>query len=405
MPGLTHAVPSTRPSRLADAMNMSTQHISPAHLLPASKVEGLHLFQPQHPFNMHQSSPASSHRSAQSSNRPRAVSAASVTNTPDYRVWSQGLNMIDDNHAGDRSLGPCRSPLPLISTPDLDDAASVFSVGAYCRDDNAYTPRIDDHVPLEGIVMSVPSTPRMERQNSEATLSLSNHLDSSPTITSLGTILHPDSPSSIRRSRRPAPLKLEHVHRSPTPSPIMQGPAGEAEGVVCVPSSSGDQEHLHISRGVANVPPRVTPPTVPEVEYVKGIELQLWIDQEEYRMIRPVFRFKKHSQRPRQRPPNTSQRDRFTSNIGELGIIELRMASRDVGAFHVGVSDTVPNLVTFTDLSNRKHFQTLVSEESSLTTMILPIICRKLSFYHSLKMVSILLMAWRSVGGRRLPQD
>jgi hypothetical protein len=94
----------------------------------------------------------------------------------------------------------------------------------------------------------------------------------------------------------------------------------------------------------------MTPLVAPEVGYVKGIDVQLWIDQEEYRMIRPVFRFKKHSQRPRQRLTSTGVGDRFTSNIGELGLVELRMTSRDVGAFHVGVSDSVPNLIAFTYL-------------------------------------------------------
>jgi hypothetical protein len=240
----------------------------------------------------------------------------------------------------------------------------------------------------------------VEQVNSEATLSLSTHLSKSTTITTLGAILRPDSPSNIRRSRRPAPLNLEHVHRSPTCSPIVQGPAGEAEDVMCVPSNRGDRGHPRISRRAADVLPRVTPPVVPEVEHVKGIDLQLWIDQEEYRMIRPVFRFKKHNQRPKQRPPSTGVGDRFTSNIGELGLVELRMVSRDVGTFHVGVSDSVPNLVPFTDHCNRKHLQKPVSEELLSTTMILPTICRRLSCCRSLRMASIQSMAWRSAGER-----
>ncbi len=234
---------------------------------------------------------------------------------------------------------------------------------------------MDDHAPPDDMVISIPSTPRVEQENPEATLSLSTHLSKSATITTLSAILRPDSPSSIRRSRRPAPLNLEHVQRSPTCSPLVQWPANEAEDPMCVPSNRGYREHPRISRRTADVPPRVTPLVVPEVEHVKGIDLQLWIDQEEFRMIRPVFRFKKHS---KQGPPSTGTGDRFTSNIGELGLVELRMTSRDVGTFHVGVSDSVLNLVVFTDLCNRKRLQTPVSEELLSTTMMLPIICRRL---------------------------
>jgi hypothetical protein len=312
---------------------------SPACLLLAFENERLHSLQQQQPPNMYQSSPPSPHRSTHSPNRHRAVSAASVTNAPDYRVWSQGLNTIDYIHAGD----PDGLPPPLRPTPELDDSASVFSLGAYCRDDNACTPRIDDHPSPDDIVISIPSTPRVEQLNAEATLSLSTHLSKSATITTLSSILRPDSPSNIRRLRRPAPLNLEHVQQSPTCSPVVQGPPGEAEDLMCAPSSRGGREHPRISRRKADVLPRVTPPVVPEVEHVKGIDLQLWIDQEEYRTIRPVFRFKKHSQRPKQRPPSTGTGDRFTSNIGDLGLVELRMVSRDVGTFHVGVSDSVPN--------------------------------------------------------------
>lgn len=354
---------------------------------------------------MYQSSPPSPHRSAPSSNRPRAVSAASVTNAPDYRVWSQGLNIMDYNHAGDRSSGPDGPPPSTRPTPDIDDSASVFSFGAYCRDDNACTPRIDDHAPPDDMATSIHSTPRVEQLNSEATLSLSTHLSKSATITTLSAILRPDSPSSIRRSRRPAPLKLEHVQRSPTCSPLAQGLSNEAEYLMCVPSTRGDREHPRISRRTADVLPRVTPPVVPEVEHVKGIDLQLWIDQEEFRTIRPVFRFKKHSQRPKQRPPSTGTGDRFASNIGELGLVELRMTSRDVGTFHVGVSDSVPNLIVFTDLCNRKLPQKPVSEEWLSTTMMLPTICRRLQCYRSLRMVSIQSMVWRNAGGRSPLRD
>jgi len=325
-------------------MKVPTQHTtSPARLLLAFENERLHSFQQhqQHPPDVYQSSAPSPYRSTRSSNRPRAVSAASVTNAPDYRVWSQGLDTMDYNHAGDQLLGP-DGPPPR-PTPDLDDSASVFSFGAYCRDDNACTPRIDDHSSPDDIVISIPSTPRVEQLNSDATLSLSTHLSKSATLTTLSSILRPDSPSSIRRSRRPAPLNLENVQRSPTCSPIVKGLFGEADDLICVPRNHGDREHPCISRSTADVLPRVTPPVVPEVEHVKGIDLQLWIDQEEYRTIRPVFRFKKHSHRPKQRPPSTGAGDRFTSNIGELGLVELRMISRDVGTFHVGVSYSVPN--------------------------------------------------------------
>lgn len=316
---------------------------SPARLLLAFENERLHSIQQQkHPPNMYQSSPPSPHRSTRSSNRPRAVSAASVTSAPDYGVWSQGLNIEDYIHAGDQLLGP-DGPPPQRHTPDLDDSASVFSFGAYCRDDNACTPRIGDHFPPDDIVIGIPSTPRVEQLNSEATLSLPTHPSKSTTITTLNSILRPDSPSSIRRSRRPAPLNLEHVQRSPICSPILQGLSVESEGLVCVPNTRRDREHPRISRRTADVLPRMTPPLVPEVEHVKGIDLQLWIDQEEYRTIRPIFRFKRHSQRPKQRPPSTGAGDRFTSNIGDLGLVELRMVSRDVGTFHVGVSDPLPN--------------------------------------------------------------
>lgn len=359
-------------------MNVPGQHTtSPARLLPTFENERLHSFQQHHPPNMYQSSPPSPHLSARSSNRPRAVSAASVTNAPDYWVWSQGLNTTYENHAGDQSLGPDGSP-PLRPTPDIDDSASVFSFGAYCREDNACTPRIDDHAPPDDMVISIPSTPRVEQENSEATPSLSAHLSKSATITTLSANLRPDSPSSIRRSRRPAPLNLEHVQRSPTRSPLVQWPANEAENPMYVPSTREYREHPRISRRTADVPARVTPPVLPEVEHVKGIDLQLWIDQEEFRMIRPVFRFKKHSQRLKQGPPSTGTRDRFTSNIGESGLVELRMTSRDVGTFHVGVSDSVLNLVVITDFCDRKLLQTPVSEELLSTTMMLPTICRRL---------------------------
>ena len=400
MLGSTHAVPSTLPSRLPGA-NLPAQHtisISPARQLPTFEDERLQSFQPQLPFNMYQSPPPSPHRSAPSSNRPRAVSAASVANIPDYRVWSQGLNTINDDHASGQSLDPS----PPSPTPDLDDAASVFSFGAYCRDDNACTPRIEDHAPPDNIVISIPSTPRVERLDPEATLSLPTHVI---TITPPGTMFFPDSPSNTRRSRRPAPLNLKQVHRSPTSSPTVQGRSDGAGYIISVPGSCRDQEHSRISRRAADVLPRVTPPVVPEVEYVKGIDLQLWIDQEEYRMIRPIFRFKKHSQRPKQGPPNTGAGDRFISNIGELGLVELRMASRDVGTFDVGVSDSVPSLAVFTDPCNRRPLQMPVFEGLLSTTMILPIICRRLPCCRSLKMASIQLMAWRSVGGRSLPPD
>ncbi len=101
-------------------MNVPSQHTtSPARLLPTFENERLHSFQQQHPPNMYQSSPPSPYRSALSSNRPRAVSAASVTNAPDYRVWSKGLNTTYYNHAGDQSLGP-DGPPPLRPTPDID---------------------------------------------------------------------------------------------------------------------------------------------------------------------------------------------------------------------------------------------------------------------------------------------
>jgi hypothetical protein len=89
------------------------------------------------------------------------------------------------------------------------------------------------------------------------------------------------------------------------------------------------------------------------VEYVKTIEIQLWIDQEEHRTIQPRFVFKRHTPRGSRsannsRRPSTAQpilslntpdpKTRFWDNVTELGLVDLRMAEKEVGTFHCGVS-------------------------------------------------------------------
>jgi hypothetical protein len=86
------------------------------------------------------------------------------------------------------------------------------------------------------------------------------------------------------------------------------------------------------------------------IEYIKTLRIELWIDQEGHRTIRPRFSFKREVSRHsfasnslktrldtgsrRSRSPVT---DRLQNSVGRTNLVDLRPSVKAVGTFHCGV--------------------------------------------------------------------
>jgi hypothetical protein len=86
------------------------------------------------------------------------------------------------------------------------------------------------------------------------------------------------------------------------------------------------------------------------IEYIKTLRIELWIDQEGHRTIRPRFSFKrevsKHSFASNNlktrldanyRRSRASVTDRLQSSAGRANLVDLRPSVKAVGTFHCGV--------------------------------------------------------------------
>lgn len=239
-------------------------------------------------------------------------------------------------------LHPCLSKnTDVIPSPEADQTfisegrSSLFTISAYEREDNVYTPMLGkafsdgtkpcDHSPMPPSPPPMP--PSIPNNSQEGVAPL---------------IIPSESTSSIlRRNRRPTPLILNHInnyesHVSPVSGQILD-------------HSSVDSGSRKSSTGHG---PASSSPFIPAIEYVKTIQIELWIDQEEHRAIRPVFAYKRRMAQQHspaklnhQRPStmgkdqaNSKDKDKFWNSVTESGLVDLRMVAKEVGTFHCGVS-------------------------------------------------------------------
>jgi hypothetical protein len=242
-------------------------------------------------------------------------------------------------------LHPCLSKeMANLPSPELDttvigeERSSLFSVSAYEREDNAVTPMLGKTLSnsprLTGYSPSPPPFSTSLQDNLPAPV-LRESLDSHH-----HSIIPSESTSStLRRTNRPAPLIL-----NPNNNP----------GAHVIPESYQRLDRSSVDSGSRKSSTSHGPasPLIPAVEYVKTIQIQLWIDQEDHRTIRPTFAFKRHTaqqgSRMKSNPlrPSTAQndpaasksRDRFWASVTDSGLVDLRMIAKEVGVFHCGVS-------------------------------------------------------------------
>jgi hypothetical protein len=225
-----------------------------------------------------------------------------------------------------------------------DTRASLFTISAYSRTDNLKTP----------VVCSEPVTQEIVKPTIEPTRRVSfinlDHATPSPVDNYGAAIIPSTSASTLRRPHRPSRLTLEQddiaLSYPMFAHNVSQTTASSAGHVDSDHSSAVEETPVHrVVRRGARYTQASALPSLPIVEFVKRVYVELRIDQEEYGTIRPQFTFKRHIAKPTGRPRTGSLRrtasktsDAFWDNVTANGLVDMRMSAKEIGTFHCGVS-------------------------------------------------------------------
>lgn len=230
-----------------------------------------------------------------------------------------------------------------------DTRASLFTISAYTRMDNMETPMINgEHVFHELDNPPTDPTKRVSFVDAGSPLPVSDQHS---------TIAPSSSTFTLRRAHRPAPLVLEpnetDLSHILVPSNVSQT-AGSSTTHSNSSQSSVRQEipvQKSVERSIQRYHQTSELPSLPVVEFVKRVCIELRIDQEEHRIIRPLFTFKRHiakqtarPRNPNSRPPTASKgHEAFWDNVTAAGLVDFRMSAREVGTFHWGKLLVMPS--------------------------------------------------------------
>ena len=248
-------------------------------------------------------------------------------------------------------------------TSDISEEprSSVFSITAYQRDDNAATPSVIE--------------PELDFSNPSVDSQHAVNTQSSQIASSTST-------PSLHRARRPPPLVIP-------PLQYHALSAGQSDGYE-VPLQSAASSQFSL--------PRTTTPRKdksPVSDYVKNLRLELWIDQEEHRTIRPKFAYKRHIPPPTASAVGQRQKDKFWENITSSGLVDMRMTEKESGIFHCGVHTFLPYLSTTHDDDRNSREKQSFGEQSSMDETI-KTISRAISYYLLRITEFTQFMAWRT---------
>jgi hypothetical protein len=223
-----------------------------------------------------------------------------------------------------------------------DTRASLFTISAYSRTDNLKTPVVCSD--LQEIVKSpVEPTKRVlfTNANQEATNVVEINCIAVVPSTSTTTVCRPHRLSPLTLEQDDVTLSHPEVARN-----VSHNTASSAGYIDSGQSSAVEEAPVHrvMRRGARYTQPSALP-SLPIVEFVKRVCVELRIDQEEHRTIRPQFTFKRHIAKPKgqsrtaARPPTASKiSDAFWENVTPNGLVDMRMPARELGTFHCGVS-------------------------------------------------------------------
>ena len=234
-----------------------------------------------------------------------------------------------------------RTPVDFLSEmagPNLatsETRASLFTISAYSRTDNMKTPIVDSSHELD----KLPTDPTRR-------VSFRDH---SLPPKALHAALLSSSPSTMRRAHRPAPLTLDaNTLKSSYPmAPLdsLQTTGSSTDYANSDHPSAVEEPRVHkgLRRGMQRYNQVSKLPSLPVVEFVKRVCVELRIDQEEHRTIRPQFTFKRHIAKQAGNVtlrPSTALRgpEAFWNNVTAAGLVDFRMSAKEVGTFHCGVS-------------------------------------------------------------------
>jgi hypothetical protein len=225
-----------------------------------------------------------------------------------------------------------------------DTRASLFTISAYSRTDNLKTPVVCSEPVIQEIVKpTVEPTRRVSFINVDHTVPnvVDDHCNAIISSTSASTLRRPHRPSHLTLEQDDAALSYPMVARN-----VSQTTASSAGHVDSGHSSAVEETPAHrvVRRGARYIQASALP-SLPIVEFVKRVYVELRIDQEEHRTIRPQFTFKRHIAKPTERPrtgglqPTTSKTsDAFWDNVTANGLVDMRMSAKEIGTFHCGVS-------------------------------------------------------------------
>jgi hypothetical protein len=225
-----------------------------------------------------------------------------------------------------------------------DTRASLFTISAYSRTDNLKTPVVCSEPVIQEIVK-----PTIEPTRHVSFINL-DHAAPSLVDDYRAAIIPSTSASTLRRPHRPSHLTLEPDDIA-LPYPMVahnvsQTTASSAGHVDSGHSSAVEETPVHrVVRRGARYTQASALPSLPIVEFVKRVYIELRIDQEEHGTIRPQFTFKRHIAKPTGRSRRGSLRratsknsDAFWDNVTANGLVDMRMSAKEMGTFHCGVS-------------------------------------------------------------------
>ncbi|KAG8835218.1 hypothetical protein FRC17_004780 [Serendipita sp. 399] len=147
---------------------------------------------------------------------------------------------------------------------------------------------------------------------------------------------------SLQRAHKPAPLVL-------VPRSLKGGQTRENVTVQEAIITPGLETDSSFQAGQSPSPYRGVTSTIPAVDFAKGRQIELWIDQEDHRLIRATFKFKRHVPRHPFAPPiprpSTARgtvpallkdKDRFWESVTPAGLVDFRPSGKQIGTFNCG---------------------------------------------------------------------
>lgn len=244
-----------------------------------------------------------------------------------------------------------RTPIDFLSemarTGELsasDTRASLFTISAYNRLDNMKTPMADSDQAMHEL-----NKPLIDSTRRVSFMDVGPHV---PAARSNPAMIPSNSISSLRRAHRPAPLTLSpdtaNISHLVVPRNVSQARGGSTDHIDSGHSSAVEEIPVYrvVEHEMQRYNQKSTVPSLPVVEFVKRVCVELRIDQEEHRTLRPKFIFKRHIAKQTTRPRNESLRpstatrgpEAFWNNVTSTGLVDFRMSAREIGTFHCGVS-------------------------------------------------------------------